>query len=396
MQNRQILLVIPSMASAGGAEKLVDNLSKIFKQEYQTSIVSFDPPGTAPYFKCGVPFYPIGDSPGRAPRFRLLAYIRMAMNLAALKRKLGADITLSVLWRADLINALSHRSGKIGSLAVINLRGNRTHIKMVKLRQFVGLIYRRFNMVFSINPAISNEYRELFGLASENIRLFRNFTDRPQYQRFFSDHACRYVFCGRLVYEKNIDGLLRIWADYIHRNPGRQLVLIGDGPLHNELESFAIGLGLTASHNLQDVNAQVLFAGSTDTPEAYLDGARALLLTSRHEGVPTIVLVAASLGLPLIAADCHGGGVRHLFAVDRTTPLSDISLECAQSKGILLPIPDSPATTRVWVEAMERIDRDEALRAELSRRALQLSAEHSYEAVRQDWSLMMHQLSIQP
>ena len=391
---RKILLLIPSMSSAGGSEKLVDSLSRLLISEYEVSIASFDPLGTKRHFESDVPYFAIGADSDFPLPLRVFTYLCAARRLTALKRMLGTELTISVLWRADLINMLTGSGNKILSLAVINILNNKTNEKMVRMRTLVGWVYRRFDKILSISPAIANEFQILCHLDKDKVGVFRNFLSNPDTVSVFSDSVSRFVFCGRSVHEKNIDGLLHVWARYVRRNPGRQLIIIGDGPLFLEMQSLATHLGLTVGVSPVESKAHVLFVGSSGQPEAYMMGARAFLLTSRHEGVPTVAILAASLGLPILGADCHGGGMRHLFGISVDIPLSSASDSPSLTAGLLLPIPDDtfPDTIDVWVHAMETVDLDQVRRKRWVTGALEMAANHSPETVRKDWSATIERL----
>lgn len=384
---RRVLLVIPSMATAGGAEKLVNSIAQLLESDHLVSIATFDPPGTDPFFAGNVPLHALGGGGSRQWCLRVLDYFAAASRLRALKRRLDCDLTISVLWRADLMNALSQGRDGMLSLAVINLVNNPTNAVMVRLRYLSGLVYRRFDRVLAISPGIAEEYRALYRLAPSRLGVFKNFLAPVKPSVVYAGESPRFVFCARAVQEKNLDGLLAVFAAYTARHPGRQLVVVGDGPLLAEMKSLAGTLGLSTSMRA-DTDAQVLFVGSTTNPENFMMGALALLLTSRHEGVPTVAILAASLGLPLLAADCMGGGMRLLFGLPANGPLpEDAGASGAQAAGLLLPIPEptDPNSITAWVTAMEAVDMDSHLRRRLVAGALMLAERYSPQAVRKDW-----------
>jgi glycosyltransferase involved in cell wall biosynthesis len=382
----KILFIIPSMAFAGGAEKLINSLSVLLKMDYEIYIASFDPPNTKAYFHNLIPFYPLGNGPKLPLILRLFTYLIACNRISVLKRKLAIDIAISVLWRADLINALSQQNEKIISLSVINILNNETNSKMVKFRSIVGIVLRRFDKISAISPQIANELISLYKLNPVKIGTFKTFLEGPKTAQILQGYQHRFVFCARAVYEKNFDGLLNVFAQFTISNPGRKLVVIGDGPLLVNMKALAVQLGLSIDTQV-DSDAQVLFVGSSNKPEVFMVGACAFLLTSRHEGVPTVVILAAALGLPIIAADCQGGGMRVLFNLANDAPLSDPESEDVPSAGLLLPIPDisSPQTIDIWVRAMEVVDKNFTKRDKWVRGALELAADHSPQSARQEW-----------
>lgn len=95
------------------------------------------------------------------------------------------------------------------------------------------------------------------------------------------------VAVGRLIELKRFD--LAIDAAAMARVP---LVLIGDGPLHGELEAQA-----------RDRGTHVTFTGLLSRTEtlAWIAASRALVHPSRAEAAPTVVREARAFGIPVVA-----------------------------------------------------------------------------------------------
>jgi len=109
------------------------------------------------------------------------------------------------------------------------------------------------------------------------------------------DGPLRFLFVGRLVFQKGVDRLLEATARARSRvESGFVLELAGDGPERSHLERQARDLGLGRT---------VGFLGSLPRPqllEAYLR-ADAFVISSRFEGFPLVILEAWAAGLPVIA-----------------------------------------------------------------------------------------------
>lgn len=103
------------------------------------------------------------------------------------------------------------------------------------------------------------------------------------------------VFVGRLVKEKGIGRLLRIFR-YVDTLNIAQLIIIGDGPLASELNKF----------NFSDAN-DIIYLGYQNNPYKYLKMSDVFVLTSINEGFPNVILEAMSLNTAVISADCPSG-----------------------------------------------------------------------------------------
>lgn len=119
--------------------------------------------------------------------------------------------------------------------------------------------------------------------------------------RSVSAAGTRYVFVGRLVAQK--DPCLALEAFSRAASKGDQLTVIGDGPLRERLERRAGELGLTG---------RVDFRGHVPNAAAAMRDHDCLLLSSRYEGIPAVVVEALAAGLAVVATDC-GAGVSSLL-----------------------------------------------------------------------------------
>lgn len=102
---------------------------------------------------------------------------------------------------------------------------------------------------------------------------------------------------GRLAEIKRQDLLIRAFAKLVAQMPAAHLLLVGEGPLRNDLEHLAAGLG---------VSGRVRFAGYREDRERLYHAMNVFTLTSRSEGMPLSVLEAWAAGVPVVAA-CVGG-----------------------------------------------------------------------------------------
>ncbi|MGQ8365243.1 glycosyltransferase [Glaciecola sp. 1036] len=108
-----------------------------------------------------------------------------------------------------------------------------------------------------------------------------------------------FVAIGRLVEQKGFDLLLPAYASAANKDADLpDLVIIGEGKDEHELIQQAASLGIAE---------KVIFAGFTTNPYYPIKNAQAFILSSRHEGMPTVLIESLSLNTPVIAFDCPTG-----------------------------------------------------------------------------------------
>jgi glycosyltransferase involved in cell wall biosynthesis len=104
------------------------------------------------------------------------------------------------------------------------------------------------------------------------------------------------VAAGRLAAEKGFDLLIEAIA--LLSDPRIHLTILGEGPLRGELEALARERG---------VSERVRFAGFQANPYVFFAKASALVMSSRFEPFPNVVLEALACGTPVIATPAPGG-----------------------------------------------------------------------------------------
>ncbi|WP_372958806.1 glycosyltransferase [Marinobacter sp.] len=111
------------------------------------------------------------------------------------------------------------------------------------------------------------------------------------------------VNVARLVPQKGHALLMEAFAraDIPH-----QLVIVGEGPLREELEQKARALGIAE---------RVLFAGKRRNPYPWMRRADLFVLASEYEGLGIVLTEALACGTPIVATDSRGG-VRDVFRND--------------------------------------------------------------------------------
>lgn len=107
--------------------------------------------------------------------------------------------------------------------------------------------------------------------------------------------AADFVFVGELRYLKGVDVLLRAFAQLSETSSAR-LVIVGDGPDRGAFEDLAAQHGIAAT---------TVFTGAMPARDAFRMG-RCLVMPSRAESFPYVVLEAGAGGLPMLLTDVGG------------------------------------------------------------------------------------------
>ena len=176
------------------------------------------------------------------------------------------------------------------------------------LQAYMPSFCEAVDLVISPSPGMEKILRELevkshIEIVPNGVELTRFFQadslSRADYG--FSDDDILLIYTGRLAPEKNLDFLFLAFAGVSQAVENIQLLLVGDGPLRDELEELANDLQITEA---------VRFAGLIpyeDMP-GYLAMCDAFVTASVSEVHPFSVIEAMGTGLPVMGIQSPGVG----------------------------------------------------------------------------------------
>ncbi|CAM4123115.1 glycosyltransferase [Pseudoalteromonas byunsanensis] len=174
--------------------------------------------------------------------------------------------------------------------------------KVVNLvrRLAASLLYRRMDRIVCVSDGILNNLVQLKVCSKKNALRIYNPVLSDDIQQLANEEQHEYqdyyVCVGRLHYQKGYD--LLIDSVIKLNNPNCKVVIIGDGPDRDDLEALVHHKGL---------QRQIIFHGMTTNPYKFIKHAKAILLTSRWEGLPTVLVEASYLKTPIVTFDCRYG-----------------------------------------------------------------------------------------
>lgn len=102
---------------------------------------------------------------------------------------------------------------------------------------------------------------------------------------------------GRLTRAKDFATLIQAFAEIRRRRPAR-LIILGEGDERAALESLAEELRVT-----EDVD----LPGFVSDSKVFMKACKVFVLSSRYEGLPTVLIEALASGCSVISTDCPGG-----------------------------------------------------------------------------------------
>jgi UDP-D-galactose:(glucosyl)LPS alpha-1,6-D-galactosyltransferase len=168
----------------------------------------------------------------------------------------------------------------------------------------------------AISSGIASQLKELPQRKKENIytvfvptKFVAEFIPRPAVPTF--------VFVGRLTFDgqKRVNDLLVALSNV--KGEWKALI-VGDGPDAVPLKELALELG---------IRDKIEWTGWVDHPWAAIKAASTLVLTSKYEGFPMVLIEALIRGVPCLSSDCPTGPADIIIPGENgwLYPLYDIS-----------------------------------------------------------------------
>lgn len=230
---------------------------------------------------------------------------RVAWKLAKLLRSQRAEILQTFLFHANLIGRFAARwAATPRVVAGIRVAERRGRWRLAADRWTSQLVDR----YVAVSQAVAAFSQTAGGLPAEQIVVIPNGVDvrifdeaAPADLKEFGIAAGRRTatYVGRLDPQKGLSEMIANSGSWLQRLADHDLLLVGDGPQRQELEALTHKLGL---------GQRIRFTGWRSDVPAILRASEMLLLPSRWEGMPNVVLEAMGCRLPVVAMDVEGVG----------------------------------------------------------------------------------------
>ncbi|MBA3810068.1 MAG: glycosyltransferase [Caulobacteraceae bacterium] len=173
-------------------------------------------------------------------------------------------------------------------------------------------------VVMTANSTLAaRRYEEWLGIAKGSVPVIHNGVeplspaaapgDEDAWAEFNQRTAgADFTLCGVMRLDHNKRPLEWLSAaEHLHRrHPGARFVIVGDGALRQEAQEYAARRGLSD---------RVLFTGLSGSVGYWLAHADALMLLSRYEGMPNVLIEAQLAATPVITTPA-GGAAETLIA----------------------------------------------------------------------------------
>lgn len=297
----------------GGAQKSIMSLVKACQAKgSEVIVVTRLEDGMKPFeIYIGIPIYRIKFS---------VIYLRLRTFITTviiLMRGLFRLLKITYDFKPDLINvAFLSENAILASLLtyfykcrlVVSIHGHDGIL--YKANNINRLLYQRLlnksEIIIFNSEAMHIKFKQEVGyhLDGNKLRIIPNMIDLEEFdktkERFILANNKRYIFgCGNFIFGKGFDILIRGFGLICKEYPDVDLVIAGDGPERNNLESLV---------SSQAISERVHFMGFIDPNEVgrYFLGCMFFVIPSRFESFGNVILEAMAARKAVIGAKTGG------------------------------------------------------------------------------------------
>ena len=300
----KVLFVLPRMVM-GGVERITLNLIRSFQTEgIECALALRKSYGELLHEATSVT--EVHEIAGRS-------IFELVPRLAALMRKFEPTHVIVVFSDLCLLTLIS-RACSLKKISIVcgvhNSHGIETarvgfwgRIRYALDYQIAKVIYRWVDAIVTDSRGVESEIRSLFHVQGDHLSTIYNpvmtIDEIAEVSAIKTTQSSpiALVAIGRFVRQKGFDILIEAMA-LLKSETLWRLNIFGDGPDRSMLERIIL------EHRLND---RIFLHGYVADPINCLSDAEVFILSSRHEGLPTILIQALSLGMPIVATDCPYG-----------------------------------------------------------------------------------------
>ncbi|MDM5340402.1 glycosyltransferase family 4 protein [Fictibacillus enclensis] len=275
------------------------------------------------------------------------------INLLKLKRIIKEkDITilhansLRLVLYAVLLKRTSRKPFKI-----LYTKHNVTILEQKYRKMFAGLLNRNVDKIITVSDF---EKHSLVGLGvfEDKIKTIYNGVDLKQFtfsEKINRENRWKVGILARLSEEKNHQFFLEV-AHSMRTVPNVEFYIAGEGPEEKRISDHIHRLGLTE---------KVKMIGHVSQPETFIREMDMLLLTSKREVFPMVIIEAMAIGTPIISID--KGGIKEAIQDSQTGFLVEGYIVQEFAKKISTLISQQDIKNKVILSARKKVEQEFSL-----------------------------------
>jgi glycosyltransferase involved in cell wall biosynthesis len=220
-------------------------------------------------------------------------WFRAKRGLERLLSERRPEVAQGFLWHANVLGGVVYGGAGVNWVAGVRV------VEPRRWRAWFGRYWHRpARCVVCVSEEVAAWSARAEGVSLEKLLVIPNGIELPEWEKDWGvGGGGRLIFVGRLEVQKGVDLLLREVERILGALPGYRLELVGDGSWRGAWERWREG---------SEYGDRVEIMGKRGDIMERMRGADLLLLPTRYEGMPNVVLEAMSVGLPVATMRVEG------------------------------------------------------------------------------------------
>lgn len=298
-------LFLPSL-HGGGAERVMVNLARGFSEQgLKVDLV---------LSKADGPYLPQVPRDVRVVNLNAQRVLYSLPGLVQYLKEVKPRALLSALDHANVVAILARLLARVPVHLAVSVHSTLSQ-SSVRSTNLIGqlapfwtrVFYPWADTIIAVSQGVAEDLVRISKLDERKVHVIYNpvvtsdlytkaeeLLDHPW---FAADQLPVVLGVGRLTEQKDFTTLIRAFAIVKEVFPAR-LVILGEGEGRTCLEKFVRDL---------DLEDSVELPGFVSNPYKYIKRAAVFVLSSKWEGLPTVLIEALALGTPVISTNCPSG-----------------------------------------------------------------------------------------
>jgi glycosyltransferase involved in cell wall biosynthesis len=230
-------------------------------------------------------------------------------------RSYNPDVLFSHMDHANIISILSSLISQADTNVISTVQNYTSSNAKTRSRIIYNttiilakMLYPYSNKVVAVSRSVKKDLIDNIGIADQKVEVIHN----PVFTKGITEKAKKDVdhawfskesnvpvitAIGRLNTQKDFPTLIKAFK-ILRDSRECRLLILGEGEERDSLEELIKENGLCSDISLP---------GYVENPYAYLSQSSLFVLSSRWEGLPTVIIEALAVGTPVVSTDCPGG-----------------------------------------------------------------------------------------
>jgi glycosyltransferase involved in cell wall biosynthesis len=304
----KISFLLPSLGG-GGAEKVVVNLVNELCKDEKIAVDLVLGNAVGDYIELVNNKVNIIDL--EAPRM-----YKSILKLKNYLKKNSPDILISGIDYVNVIALLARKLSGVKTKIFVTehntlsqIMKNNKSIKTSILVNAMKIFYKEADKIIAVSHGVATDLSDILGLKKDAIQVIYNPVIneniiKKSYEEVShnwlnnTDSQSQVLLAiGRLTQQKDFLTLIEAF-NLLKDDNNAKLIILGEGEMRNTLQSKIDSLNLTD---------RIVLQGFSDNPYAFMRKIDLFVLSSKWEGLPTVLIEALACGAQVVSTDCKSG-----------------------------------------------------------------------------------------